>query len=367
MSKNKKGGLFAGVLTGILMVIIGTGVLWWNEGNNVRNIKTTDEVEKNVVEITSNSDCAKYAGQLVAVGDKFTIEDKEVSDSAFEVSLHTASLIRVVEMYQWDEDSDTDDDGVTTYSYDGVWRENLINSSSFHDSRYKNPSSMPYKSDSFYAKKIILGNFTLNKSQIMQMSADTVRIPSADTVKMPEGYKTDGEYVTNSANLSSPKIGDIRISWKYNDWDEVSLIAKVNGNGFVSYVSKSGKDVNYVYEGVRSAAEMIEAQRNQDKLMKWIFRLIGALLIFLGYMSFISPLTKLVSYIPILGNVVNFMFVLVIFLLSLIQSLLVILIAWFRYRPVLSICLLAACAVITVLIVILKKKKPAASQPVQTV
>ena len=76
-------------------------------------------------------------------------------------------------------------------------------------------------------------------------------------------------------------------------------------------------------------------------------------------MSFISPLTKLVSYIPFLGNVINFSFTLVIFLLSLIHSLLVILVAWFRYRPLLSICLLVVAGGLSVLIYLLKKRQPA--------
>jgi hypothetical protein len=58
------------------------------------------------------------------------------------------------------------------------------------------------------------------------------------------------------------------------------------------------------------------------------------------------------------------MFFLTIFLLSLAQSLLVIIIAWFRFRPLLSIGLLAIVAVIGVLLFFLKKKP--AQQNVQT-
>ena len=102
---NKKGGLFAGVLVGILMVIIGTVLLWWNEGNNVRNIKTTDEIEKSVVEITPEENPDEVAGQLVAVGGKFVVEDVSLSDKTFGISAHTAVLTRVVEVYQWEEES----------------------------------------------------------------------------------------------------------------------------------------------------------------------------------------------------------------------------------------------------------------------
>ena len=354
MKNSKNGGLFAGIIVGLLMVIGGTVFLWWNEGNNVRNIKTTDEVEKNVVEITSKSDCSQYSGQLVAMGGRFTVEDKTITDNVFQVSLHSAALDRVVEIYQWEEEEETDDDGGATYSYNKVWHEGLIDSSNFQKG-HDNPASVEYSSDSFYAQNVKLGNYLLASSQTSQMETDKVFSLSDDNVAIPDGYKGNGKYVTNAENLDKPQIGDVRISWKYNGWKEVSLIAKVSGDSFVSYTSEVGKNVNFVMEGNRTAAEMIEAMRNQDKIMKWLFRLIGFLLVFFGYLSVISPLTKLLSYVPILGNAVNFVFVLTLFLLSLVHSLLVILIAWFRYRPLLSVCLLAVCAVIGVALFLLRK------------
>ena len=367
MNGNKKGGLFGGILAGLLMVIGGTVLLWWNEGNNVRNIKTTDEIEKTVVEITPEDNPAEFAGQLVAVGGKFIVEDVSLSDTQFGVSQHTAALTRTVEIYQWEEESHSDDDG-TTYTYKKVWSERLIDSSRFEHSGHDNPTSAPYESGAEYAENVILGKFRLGSAQIEQMDADKV-ISASSVKKVPEKYKADGNYLTNAADLATPKIGDVRISWRYNDWKEVSTIAEVSGNSFVTWTSSVGKKVNWVSSGVKTAAEMIQDMRTQDKIIKWLLRLAGFLLIFIGYMSFFSPLTKLVGYIPLLGSVVNFMFGLMIFLLSLVQSLLVIIIAWFRYRPLLCIGLLAVAGVAAVLFFMLKKKNtssvPPAAPPAQ--
>ena len=364
-SSNKKGGLFAGVLVGLLMVIIGTVLLWWNEGNNVRNIKTTDEIEKSVVEITPEENPAEVAGHLVAVGGKFVVEDVSLSDKDFGVSVHTAALSRMVEIYQWEEDSDTDDDGNTDYTYKKVWHEGLIDSSDFSQSGHDNPTSVAYQSGSEFAENVVLGNFYLSSTQIEKMATEKA-LSTSEVKKVPKKYSVVGSYVTNSEDLDHPQIGDVRISWKYNDWKEVSLIAQATGTTFVSWTSAVGKKVNWVTEGTKTSAEMIEDMRNQDKILKWLLRLIGFILIFTGYMSFISPLTKLVGYIPFLGNVINFTFAAVIFLLSLIQSLLVIIVAWFRFRPLLSICLLAVAAGVGVLIFMLKKKHPTAPPPQTT-
>ena len=357
MKTKKKGGLFAGVLMGIVMVIAGTILLWWNEGNNVRNIKTTNEVEKNVVEIAIDANPAEYNGKLIATGGSFTVEDEALTDDTFGVSVHSAALVRVVEVYQWEETEVSDDDG-TSYNYEKGWHEGLIDSSSFHENGHNNPSSVDFNSDSKFAEKVTLGNFKLSSAQIEQMEANK-NLGASEAKTIPEGYKASGDYVTNSANLSSPQIGDVRITWKYNDWKEVSIIAKVSGDSFVAYTSEVGKDVNYVTDGVKTAAQMIEAMRNADKMIKWLLRLFGFLLIFMGYMSFISPLTKLFGYIPILGSVVNFAFALSVFLLSVVHSLIVIIIAWFRYRPMLCLILGGVVVVAVILILLLKKKRPA--------
>ena len=367
MQDKKKGGLFAGVLIGIIMVICGTVLLWWNEGNNVRNIKTTDEIEKTVVEISPDDDPAEFAGQLVAVGGKFTVEDVSLSDTTFGVEKHTAVLIRTVETYQWDEDEHSDDDG-TTYTYKKVWHEGLIDSSRFHhESGHENPTSEVYVSEAVYAENVSLGKYHLSSAQIAKMDAERP-LSGSDAANIPEDFSANGQYVTNCADLDNPSIGDVRICWKYNDWEEVSLISQVSGTSFVSWTSAVGKKVNWVTGGTKTASEMIEDMRTQDKIMKWLLRLIGFILIFIGYMSFISPLTKLIGYIPFLGNVVNFTFSVIIFLLSLIQALLVIIIAWFRFRPLLSIILLIVAAGIGVLVYMIKKKHPTApaTPPAQT-
>jgi Protein of unknown function (DUF1625). len=365
---NKKGGLLTGVLAGLLMVIIGTVLLWWNEGNNVRNIKTTDEIEKTVVDISPDTDPAEFGGQLVALGGPFTVEDEKVTDGQFNVSHHTAYLRRVVEIYQWEEESHTDDDGGTTYTYKKVWHEGVIDSSNFEGGHDNSAAeNVPFSSEGFCAEDVTLGKFRLSSTQIEMMETERSLPVSDGDLTLPKGYAVNGKYVTNSAEPSSPQIGDVRISWQYNGWKEVSVLAKLTGTTFTSWTSQVGKPVNRVFSGVRSSGEMLEIMRNEDKLFKWAMRLLGLILIFAGYMSFISPLTKLVGYIPILGNVVNFTFGLIIFLLSLVQSLLVIIIAWFRFRPVLSIFLLVVVAVIGGLVFYIKKKHPtSASQPPQT-
>ena len=114
------GNSFKGILGGIVVIIIGVCLLWWNEGNNVKNLKTTAEMDKTVIDVKSDSIDSKNDGKLIATSGKL-INEKELTDSKFGVTVKTPILKRLVEVYQWDEESHTDDDGDTTYSYEKKW------------------------------------------------------------------------------------------------------------------------------------------------------------------------------------------------------------------------------------------------------
>ena len=121
------GNAFKGILGGFVFILIGIVLLWWNEGNNVRNIKTTAEMDKIVVDVPSDKVDSANEGKLVATHGK-VINEEEMFDETFNVKVQTPIMKRVVEVYQWDEDSDTDEDGHTTYSYKKVWDTDIIDS-----------------------------------------------------------------------------------------------------------------------------------------------------------------------------------------------------------------------------------------------
>ncbi len=351
---NKKGGLFAGVIVGIMMLIGGTILLWWNEGNNVRNLKATAELEQKYTDVSSETVDPANDGKLVAMGGDLTVVDERVGDAVFSVAAKTALLKRTVEMYQWEEHEEGDGDS-TTYSYEMVWKEELIDSTPFHNRGHENPTSMPYDSAVFGARDVLLGAYRLSAEQIENLPAE--KAIDDPTANMPN-YTPSGRYLA-SGDLSSPKIGDIRISWSYNDWSEATVLAQISGESFVTYTAENGKTYNRVEEGLHTGAEMIQMIRDDDNMLKWILRAVGAVAILIGYLSLISPLTKVLSFIPIFGGLVSGALFLVELLASIVHSLVVIAIAWVVYRPVIGISLLAAALVLIILQIVISKKKKA--------
>jgi hypothetical protein len=346
---------FAGVLVGIVLLIVGTCLLWWNEGNNVRNIATTNEVEKTAIEVSSDKIDSGNEGKLVVVSDKLNVIDEKVTDTEFNISTKTANLQRKVEVYQWVQKEETDDDGNTTYSYEKEWSEDLIDSSEFKKGGHENPSSMPYSSEGFYAKEVKLGAFELSTKQIERLSAD--KTYNAKDVETKEGYTYQADYLTNSKDLANPEIGNIRISWTYNDWTETTVLAVQKANSFAAFTSKKGKTVDRIEKGTLTLQQLVEKMRKENKFMKWLLRAAGALCIIIGYISILGPISTLASFVPILGGIVGGLLGLLGLLIGLVHSLIIIVIAWFRFRPVLSIVLLVAIAVLIFGIVKLIKNK----------
>ena len=59
------GNAFKGILGGFVIILIGIVLLWWNEGNNVRNLKTTAEMDKVVIDVSSDKVDSANDGKLI--------------------------------------------------------------------------------------------------------------------------------------------------------------------------------------------------------------------------------------------------------------------------------------------------------------
>lgn len=363
---------FAGILGGFVFVVIGIVLLWWNEGNNVKNLKTTGEMDKVVVDVGSDSVDSNNDGKLIATHGK-VINEQELVDSTFNVKVVSPIMKRVVEVYQWEENSSTDDDGNTTYSYNKVWDSELIDSSDFHDKGKANPKTKMYDDEVYTSKDVGIGAFKLSSNQIETLSTKA-NYSDFDTETISKlNLTVSTHYLTNSKNLENPNIGDTRISFVYNNSTELSVLAVQQGNTFVDFVSSAGKSVNRVMDGTHSGHEMINVIKSENNFLKWLLRFIGTILCIGGIGAILKPISAITSYIPILGSLVGAAVGLVSFVLGLALSLIIIAVAWIRFRPILGICLLAIVAALIVFLIMRSKKQkentsvsvPEQPQPIQ--
>ena len=361
----KIGNSFKGILGGFVFIIIAIVALWWNEGNNVKNIKTTKEMEELVVDISSDKIDSAYEGKLIATHGKL-LNEETLEDKEFEVSLVTPKLVRNVEMYQWEEDSSTDDDGNTTYSYSKKWSSTIIDSGNFHNSGHENPAIMPYHNETYIASDVKVGAFTLNTDQKNDLSTNKDYRDLKVEVATRLNYTIADKYYTSSQDISNPEIGDVRISFVYNDSTDVSILAVQIGDTFTEYTSSVGKKESRIMDGIHTGKDMINVIKKENNLIKWIIRAAGTLFIILGFATILKPISTITGYVPILGSIVSGVVGIVSFILGVCLSLVVIAIAWIRFRPILGICLLAAVVALFILLkkVLKKKKENAPSETV---
>ena len=351
---------FTGIIVGIFILFGGISLLWWNEHNNVKNIKNVKELRDQVIDVSSKEVNNKYEGKLIATNGKLDYNEDLITDSLFNISAKTPILTRTVEMYQWVEESKTEDDK-TTYTYSKEWSEKLIDSSEFNtENGHSNPSMMPYEGENIYTEETLkVGAYTLsNGFKDLLHASKNVSIP--DETTLPEGYSIyNNKYITNSTDITNPTVGDVRISYTYGDYKDVSVLGKLVDGEITDYTTKTNTNVKKIVKGTTNGAGMINDIESANKTMKWIFRLLGTFLIVIGVSGILGPITTLIGYIPFLGKIVNSMIGVVSFLIGLVISLIVIAISWFAARPIVAICSLVAAALLIITVVFyFKKNKP---------
>lgn len=357
--KNENAGLLGsikGILGGFVFIIISVVLLWWNEGNNVRNIKAVEESSSSFIQVESNEVKKENEGKLISTYGELKT-DETLVDEMFDVSLNTINLERIVEMYQWVEESHDTDDGYTEYNYKLEWKEEFLDSSNYQDTTKVNPTNKLFDSVTYTAHDVNVGAFKLSYDQISRLGTTKDYTSLNNEVAERNNLKLRGNYYVNYDE--TPKVGDIRISFKYNDSKDASVLAVQTGNSFTDFISSTDKRVNLVDNGIKTGEELLNDLKESNNILKWILRAVGTLFCIVGIATILKPITVLGNYVPILGNIVSGAIGLVSLLLGLAISFVVIAIAWIRFRPIIGICLLAAVVGLIILLKMYSKKKQA--------
>ena len=175
------GNSFKAIGGGFLMFVLGTALLWWNEGRAVKTEKMLDEAGNAYVEMENpNKKDASLEGELICGTAMATTEDSLV-DAQFGIGAKAISIRRNVEYYQWVEHSQTKREDklggkevtTTTYTYTKEWVSSPIVSSDFHDPAYQNKNSVLTTIDESeqWAENVKWGAYTLSESLFHRISS----------------------------------------------------------------------------------------------------------------------------------------------------------------------------------------------------
>ena len=366
-------GSFKGILSGFIMLIVGTVLLFWNEGNFVKTKKSINEAQGVVIVVDNVASIdPELNGKLMHSVAKVQTTDI-LSDELFDVSVTAVKLSRKVEYYQWVETSKSEtkdkigggQETVTTYTYKKQWESSPVNSANFHDPEYQsvNTTITTIEDKDKVADLVTWGAYELPafiKSAVsgtvpaaIQLSEETkvqwrnvVKPASTSSTSFFNIVETESVHVSNNTvflgeNPSSPEIGDVRVTITYTPpGSDLSIIAQVKGNTFAKYVAKNGKEFSSIKNGIASADQMFEGEHQSNSMWTWILRLVGLFVVIGALKTMLSILPTLLKVLPFLGNIVGAGVGLVCSVLGFVWSLIVIAIAWLFYRPIIGILLL---------------------------
>lgn len=371
---------FAGIATGFVLIAVATWLLWWNEGRTFKTAGAIGEAElvtQDVPDI-SRVDPALEGKVIHATGRAVT--DEVLRDSVFGVSINAISLKRKAEYYQWREDSRKEsrkklgggEETVTTYTYSREWVSHPIESTNFHDPDYRNRNTTlaNVEPSTTWASTVTFGAYKLpdflkhsiGGAQPMTLQSVDVRSVAGllnTERKASEMVHVSGSTVYLGKNPAYPQIGDVRVTFEQTPPADVSIIAQVIRNTFEPFTASNGYTFSRLTMGTAGMAKMFEGARSDNAVMAWVLRVIGILLAVGGLRMVFRILSVIADVIPILGTIVGAGTGFVAFVLGLAWSLVVIAVAWVRFRPLLAGGLIAV-AVALLAMSYFKGKKEAA-------
>jgi len=396
---SRLGNAFKGIVTGIVLIVVGTILLYWNEG---RTVKTGGAINEARMVTVKAGDISRVdpalAGKVIYATGRADTQDV-ITDPIFGVSAQAINISWSVEYYQWQEHSREEkrkklgggEETVTTYTYTREWVGGPIDSGAFRDPDYqgRNRVLARYEDETFYAPHVSFGAYTLpdflkrsiggripleikpddeKKKAIFEglatgykpvesipvsaemLSPDTA---SADTAAGVVRDRPQDRYVHAQGNVlylgenpGSPQIGDVRVTFFQTPPADVSIIAQVVGNTFEEFTASNGYTFSRLNMGTVGMERMFAGAESDNATLAWILRVVGTIVVIVGLGTILHPLSVIADVIPILGSIVGAGTGLVAFLLGLAWSLLVIAVAWIRFRPILAAALLGGVAIL---------------------
>ncbi len=372
--RERMGGSLKGVFVGFVLIAIGGWLLFWNEGRAVKRAKDLKEGASSVVSVSEEGPVATDDGKLVHfIGDAES--EGVLRDLVFGVVTDELKLERSVQMYQWREETRSEErkklgggtETVTTYTYTKGWSSSAIDSDGFEEpSGHRNPP-MPYEAQTWTADVISIGDWELGGSFVSKLSrshakpvGDAERSRAADSVR-DRLRLDDGGFYIGDGSPSSPQVGDVRVSFKEYPEELVSVVGLQQGSQLVGYKARRGSTIALLSYGAVTAADMFVAAERANTMMLWILRLVGFVMIMVGFRAILGPLSVAADVVPMIGNLVERGTGWISFMLAALVSLVIIALGWIYYRPLLGILLLAAAVLVVYLIV--KRMRSGRSQP----
>jgi len=341
---------------GCILFLVGTGLLYWNEGRAVHTTLSLDEALQDSISLDPTEDLENdYNGRIVHITGPL-ITGEPLTEPDYNIQVQAVKLKRRVQMYQWVEESVEHNYGGSvasvetesrSYYYVLEWRDDLINSRSFFiQSGHRNPDRFPVESATQIADAAFIGRYELGQ-EIKEKFNSYVEVTSDERPEDPSIKLHLGLYY-HSRDIFNPEVGDVRILFSFagREGELYTIVGKLEKNKLVPYKSSRGIDILFVHPGELSVLEVFKLEHQSQRLRTWSFRCLGWTLLFFGVTCTSTLLHIILSRIQILSVLApdpNFP-IAANMILSFSLALIIASVAWILHRPVIGAALLLAAA-----------------------
>lgn len=368
---NKLASSLVGAVLGIIMFLASFVALYLNEGR-----ENLGKIAAGAKEVTSHSQAKTE--ELICF--KGTLDADIYAKDTYLIEDDYLYIERIVEMYGYEETKHTDKKdnlgGSSTitesYTYQLKWTSSPLKSTNFKGDNSERPTisnetqynsritDMP-QSITEKATSMHIGDYSVNEDvQLSGASALSITASNSNLSSLPNSI-INNQYILQSSqeepSFSSPKLGDIRISYKAIKANKSGIIFGAFSHQAISkFVTPKNKTLLRYFSGVDTKAEAVSILEKEHKTMTWILRLVGFLLMFLGLVAMSNPISEFVSVIPIFSKMSKGVFGIIAFIVSLVLTTLTVLLSIILHNFWAAIAVVVLLVIIIILAIARKRK-----------
>lgn len=326
-----------GAIFGLFIFLGSIMILWNNEGR----INFGELANKSIPVSANTNSTPNNADELIALnGDLFS--KNLIGDPFFLPPEKYIQINRNVEMYAWNEkESSEEGSDEKDYSYDSNWTTSPSDSSQFADTSFENPY-LPFDSAIFTVDQASVGNYSFNPNTMKYPTGEKLTFeefhPFNNSPDQSPMSAINGYLYLGFSNISSPDIGDLRISFTAVPHQKnITAFGKLEGEKLLPFDTEREAFYRILFLDRESSIEFL---RDEYKSQLWGSRFAGAFAMWCGLFLLLNPMTILVSFIPFISNASKWVMGLIALIITFILASITISVSYFAHNPLILILLL---------------------------
>ena len=318
-----------GILFGLLLFAVSFVVLFWNEGRPdlSKLAATANRMPATTVDSTAE-------GQFVAANGTITAKGT-LAEGKYLKPGHYLAVKRTAETYAWVEESSSkseskvggSEETTTEYTYKKDWVSRPADSSDFKISAGHENPGVTETDATLKAIGADVGAYGLDLKSL-SLPKFSPAILTAENTNLSSGMQLASEkyLFKGSGSIGSPLVGDVRISYGTIPGEVDGVVfGRTSGSKILSYDGGKMGKLYRAFEGDADTA--ISTLKSEHTFMTWLLRGVGFLLMWIGLMLVLGPISIVLDVLPILGKVSGGAVKLVAFIVAVVLSILTILVS----------------------------------------